>query len=206
MTAAELSELLQPETPLEARFLDDAEFRRGLVWGKPRFGHPEGTIWAHILEVNANIDRLPVELPVRRKLRIISWVHDTFKHIEHKGKPRDWTRHHAVYARKFLARYVTDELLLNVVEHHDEAYYCWRLAHLYNELGKSNDRLCELRESVGSYWQLYYLFFKCDTATGDKNPAPLIWFEETMEDIEVTEFVDPGRPDDTGAAGSPSER
>ncbi|MFT6486163.1 MAG: hypothetical protein ACJAWN_002896, partial [Neolewinella sp.] len=26
--------------------------------------------------------------------------------------------------------------------------------------------------------------------TGDKNPAPLIWFEDTMEDIEVAYFVD----------------
>lgn len=188
MTPAELKDLLQPETDLEASFLEDAEFCRGLIWGVPRFGHPEGTIWAHIIEVNANIDRLPVDAETRRKLRIICWVHDTFKHIEHKGSPRDWTRHHAVYARKFLERYVDDELLLNVVEHHDEAYYCWRLGHLYSELGKSHARLENLRASVGDYWQLYYLFFKCDTSTGDKNPAPLIWFEETMDGIEVMEF------------------
>lgn len=185
MTAAELKDLLQPETDLEASFLEDAEFRRGLVWGVPRFGHPEGTIWAHIIEVNANIDRLPVDAETRRLLRTICWVHDTFKHIEHKGTPRDWTRHHAVYARKFLANYTDDPLLLNVVEHHDEAYYCWRLAHLYHKLEESDDRLTKLRESVGDYWQLYYLFFKCDTCTGDKTPAPLIWFEETMPGIEV---------------------
>lgn len=188
MTPATLQAILRPETDLEARFLEDPEFCRGLVWGVPRFGHPEGTIWAHIVEVNANIDRLEVDADTRRKLRIVSWVHDTFKHIEHKGKPRDWTRHHAVYARKFLARYVDDELLLNVVEHHDEAYYCWRLAHLYQQLGKSKTRLVRLRDSVGAYWQLYYLFFKCDTCTGDKNPAPLIWFEETMPGIEVKEL------------------
>lgn len=191
MTPAELTTILQPETDLEASFLEDAEFCRGLVWGVPRFGHPEGSIWAHILEVNANIDRLPVDAETRRQLRIICWVHDTFKHIEHKGNPRDWKRHHAVYARKFLARYVDDELLLNVVEHHDEAYYCWRLAHLYHKLGESNDRLARLRASVGDYWQLYYLFFKCDTSTGDKNPAPLVWFEETMPDIEVVELEEP---------------
>ncbi|MEO0733018.1 MAG: hypothetical protein AAFZ52_09295, partial [Bacteroidota bacterium] len=81
MTPAELKDLLQPETPLEASFLEDPEFRRGLVWGVPRYGHPEGTIWAHILEVNANIDRLPVGVETRQLLRIICWVHDTFKHI-----------------------------------------------------------------------------------------------------------------------------
>lgn len=189
VTLSELSNILQPETPLEAAFLKDEDYRRGLLWGLPRYGHPEGTIWRHILEVNANIDALPVDAETRRKLRIVSFVHDTFKNVEHRGNPRDYSRHHSVYARKFLERYVDDELLLNVVELHDEAYYCWRLAHLYGKVEKCHRRLQRLRERVGAYWQLYYLFFKCDTCTGDKNPAPLLWFEETMDGIEVTDFV-----------------
>ncbi len=141
------------------------------------------------MEVNENIDRLPVDAKTRETLRIICWVHDTFKHIEDKGSPRDWSKHHSIYARKFLERFCQDEYLLNVVELHDEAYYCWRLAYLYHDLRQSEDRLTALRERVGPYWQLYYLFFKCDTSTGDKNPAPLIWFEETMEGIQVVDFV-----------------
>lgn len=193
VTAADLHAFLQPETELEAGFLEDAEFRRGLQWGVPRYGHPEGSIMNHIVEVCANIDRLPVDAPTRRLLRIVCYVHDTFKHLEHRGKPRDWTRHHAVYARNFLERYVDDEQLLEVVELHDEAYYAWRLAHLYHRMADSKERIAMIRERVGDYWQLYYLFFKCDTATGDKNQAPLIWFETTMDDIEVVEFVEPGR-------------
>ncbi|NJB87255.1 hypothetical protein GGR26_003035 [Lewinella marina] len=188
MTIHELTKLLQPETPLEARFLEDEEFRRGLLWGLPRYGHPEGTIWRHIIEVNENIDALPVDAATRRKLRTVCWVHDTFKHVEDRGNPRDWSKHHSVYAREFLSRYVNDPLLLNVVELHDEAYYCWRLAHLFSNYAECERRMRRLRERVGEYWQLYYLFFKCDTCTGDKNPAPLIWFEEHMEDIEVVEF------------------
>ena len=189
LTAQQLTDLLQPETPLEARFLEDEEFRRGLLWGLPRYGHPEGTIWRHILEVNRNIDALPVEAATRRKLRTVCWVHDTFKHLEHRGSPRDWSKHHSIYARQFLARFVDDPLLLNVVELHDEAYYCWRLAYLYGKLGECERRIERLRKRVGSYWQLYYLFFKCDTCTGDKNPAPLLWFERHMRDIEVVEFA-----------------
>ena len=189
MTSTELKDLLQPETPLEASFLEDAEFCRGLQWGVPRYGHPEGTIMAHIVEVNANIDRLPIDAETRCRLRIICWVHDTFKHIEDKGSPRDWSKHHGVYARKFLARYHDDPLLLNLVEMHDDAYYAWRLAHLYNRPAESEERIAALRKAVGDYWQLFYLFFKCDTSTGDKNPAPLVWFEDTMEDIEVTDFL-----------------
>ena len=33
--------------------------------------------------------------------------------------------------------------------------------------------------------QLYYLFFKCDTQTGDKTQAPLKWFEREVPGIEV---------------------
>lgn len=194
LTSSELKDFLQPETLLEASFLDDAEFCRGLHWGVPRYGHPEGTIMAHIVEVNANIDRLPVDAETRRLLRIVCWVHDTFKHIEDKGSPRDWTKHHGVYARNFLARYVDDAQLLNLVEMHDDAYYAWRLAHLYHRLGESEERIQALRKALrkglGDYWQLFYLFFKCDTSTGDKNPAPLVWFEETMEDIQVTDFLE----------------
>ena len=188
MTAQQLTDLLQPETALERQFLEDEEFRRGLLWGLPRYGHPEGTIWRHILEVCANIDALPVASTTRRKLRTICWVHDTFKHLEHRGIPRDWSKHHSIYARHFLANYTDDELLLNVVELHDEAYYCWRLAYLYGKVSKAERRLTQLRERVGDYWQLYYLFFKCDTATGDKNQAPLHWFERHIEDIEITAF------------------
>jgi len=190
LTPAELKAYLQPETDLEASFLEDAEFRRGLHWGVPRYGHPEGSIMAHIVEVNANIDALPINVDTRRKLRIICWVHDTFKHIEDKGSPRDWSKHHAMYARKFLERYTDDQKLLNVVELHDDAYYAWRLAHLYQKTTESDERIQMIRRRVGDYWQLFYLFFKCDTSTGDKNLAPLIWFEDTMKDIEVTEFTE----------------
>jgi hypothetical protein len=189
LTSAELKDYLQPETALEASFLDDAEFCRGLQWGLPRYGHPEGSIMAHIAEVNANINRLPVDAETRRQLRIICWVHDTFKHIEHRGTPRDWSKHHAIFARKFLERYIDDALLLRVVELHDDAYYAWRLAHLYHRISDADERIQLIREQVGDYWQLFYLFFKCDTCTGDKTPAPLTWFESTMPDIDITEFL-----------------
>ncbi|MEM9834868.1 MAG: hypothetical protein AAF828_00115 [Bacteroidota bacterium] len=188
MPDQELLLLLQPENSLEASFLEDAEFRRGLRWGVPRYGHPEGTIWRHILEVNENIDALPVDANTRRLLRTICWVHDTFKHIEDKSRPRDWSKHHGVYARKFLARFIDDPYLLQVVELHDEAYYIWRLTHLYHKFAEAEQRLKVLKKAIGPYWQLYYLFFKCDTSTGDKNPAPLNWFEETMVGIEVIHF------------------
>lgn len=186
MTKQELIYLLQPETPLETSFLEDEQFRTGLLWGIPRFGHPEGAVWRHIIEVNTNIDNMQLAAESRRKLRLVSWVHDTFKFCEDKSTPRDWSKHHGVYARNFLAQYVDDNYLLEVVELHDEAYYIWRLAQLHQETNKAEQRLAVLRERIGPYWQLYYQFFKCDTCTGDKNPAPLDWFEANISGIEIT--------------------
>ena len=191
MSERDYSTLLQPENELERAFLRDPEFRAGLGWGVPRFGHPEGAIYRHIQEVNANIDRLPITDNQRRRLRIISFVHDTFKYKEDKSIPRDWSRHHAIYARDFLSRYTSDPVLLTIVELHDEAYYIWRLRHLYQKIDHAERRLNMLYERVGEHLQLYYLFFKCDTCTGDKNPAPLVWFESTFRGIEVVAFERP---------------
>ncbi|MBN8527534.1 MAG: hypothetical protein J0M02_19550, partial [Planctomycetes bacterium] len=38
-----------------------------------------------------------------------------------------------------------------------------------------------LLERMNYCLQLYYLFFKCDTQSGDKTQAPLKWFEKTIE-------------------------
>ena len=40
-----LEALLQPENEGEAQLLTIPEFRGGLLWGEPRFGHPEGRLF-----------------------------------------------------------------------------------------------------------------------------------------------------------------
>ena len=185
----EIEEWLRPESKLEKEILSEPEFVRGLMWGKPRFGHPEGKVLYHVREVLDNIDRLPIAAPLRRELRLAAYVHDSFKHLEDKsGYPRDWSKHHAVFARQFLQAYTDDCGLLDLVELHDEAYYSWRHLHLYEQEQKGNERLQSLLDRLGAHRQRYYLFFKCDTRTGDKNQAPLKWFEKTISSIEIVDF------------------
>ncbi|TXB61384.1 HD domain-containing protein [Phaeodactylibacter luteus] len=181
----DLGLLLQPETVLERQLLQDPQFIQGLFWGTPRYGHPEGQVYKHITEVLANIDRLAVPLPDRRKLRLIALVHDTFKYLEARQVPRDWSRHHGMLARLFMESYTEDPVILDLIELHDEAYYCWRHIHLYQQPKKGARRLEQLLARLGNALQLYYLFFKCDTQTGDKNPAPLLWFESHISGISV---------------------
>lgn len=177
--------LLRPETDLERQVLQVPEFRQGLLWGEPRFGHPEGKIVLHIREVLENVDLIRgLTKEQRRQLRLIALVHDTFKYAEDRMRPRDWSKHHGLLARRFLENFSDDPVVLDIVETHDDAYYAW-LGQKHEEFGAENPHksLEALNERVGFCVQLYYLFFKCDTQTGDKTQAPLKWFERTMPGI-----------------------
>lgn len=186
---AEALDLLNPQQEIEYKFLESEEFLLGLDWGIPRYGHPEGKILYHIAEVLENVHTIPnLTKKDLERLRIITFVHDTFKYKEDKGRPRNWMKHHAVYAKNFLAQYTSDKDLLDLVELHDEAYYIWRRIHLQKQPELGGLQKQRLVDRLGEQLQLFYLFFKCDTQTGDKIQAPLAWFEKEMEGIEVIEF------------------
>lgn len=180
----DLEKALQVENDLERKLIRQPTFQKGLLWGVPRYGHPEGAIYKHVQEVYQNIDQLEIDPTTRFQLRIIALTHDTFKYLEDKKRPRDWSQHHAVLARQFLEKFTDDVVLLKIVELHDEAYYAWRLIHLFQKPLEGEQRLQRLLQSVGKDIQLYYLFFKCDTRTGDKNQAPLKWFEKNIPGIQ----------------------
>lgn len=171
-----LETLLQPETALERHLLSMAEFRYGLLWGEPRFGHPEGKVAFHVREVLDNIDLIPNLLTLQREqLRLITFAHDTLKFTEDRSRPRDWQKHHGVLARRFMEAHTSDQTVLDVIETHDDAYYVWLAEkHGHGPEGKTLDTLLSRLDYC---LQLYYLFFKCDTQTGDKTQAPLTWFE-----------------------------
>ena len=181
-----LENLLRPETALEKHLLTVPEFRYGLLWGEPRFGHPEGKVVLHVREVLDNIDVIPgLLVHTRLQLRLIALVHDSFKYAEDRSRPRDWNLHHGQIARRFLEPLTKDRAVLDIIETHDDAYYAW-LGQKHEQFGRENQHksLEALLQRVGYCMQLYYLFFKCDTQTGDKTQASLKWFERTVTGIQ----------------------
>lgn len=182
-----LEALLRPETALEKLLINTPEFHHGLLWGEPRFGHPEGKVAYHIREVFENIDRIPnISRFDRGRLRLIALIHDTFKFAEDRSRPRDWSKHHGILARQFFEHFTDDQLMLDIIETHDDAYYAWLgTRHEQFMLENSHKSIDFLLERIGPNLQLYYLFFKCDTQTGDKTQAPLVWFESHVTGIEV---------------------
>ncbi len=172
-----VSILLKPETSFEKKIIGSKDFRNGLFWGEPRFGHPEGKIIFHIQEVFKNIDLISTNKEERAILRIIALVHDTFKYIEDKSIPRDWSKHHAIIARDFIRNYTDDQCILDIIESHDDVFHAWNIAHRGNP-EKAKSKLDDLILHLGDNLDLYYKFFLADTQTGDKIQAPVYWFEK----------------------------
>jgi len=172
----------QPANALEQRIILDPEWQAGLFFGKPRRGHPEGQIWPHILEVMENVEMLQGQVAEEsiERLRLITLIHDSFKYKVNEHKSHLKQNHHAYIARVFAEKYIEDSALLDIIELHDEAYYAWRMGGWYQDWLSARYRLHQLLERLGNSLQEYYLFFKCDTQTGDKDQSPLIWFEEEL--------------------------
>lgn len=176
--------LLRPSSPLESKLLDQKEFQFGLNWGIPRFGHPEGKVGLHIIEVLENIDKAGTDPATYQRLRLTALVHDTFKYKEAETKMNGKKINHGLIARRFMEKFIDDEITLSLIELHDEIYFSWRHEALENNLDKANKRLNRLLSRIGKdQLELHYLFFRCDTMTGDKIQAPRLWIEQKIKDM-----------------------
>ena len=183
ITKQQIEAILQPKTELERFIIEQPPLRKGLTWGEPRYGHPEGMVLHHIPEIFNNIETIsPAVSPeIAVKLRLITLLHDSFKYAEDKSSPRDWSKHHGILARQFAESFIEDREILEILELHDEAYYCWRAVCLNFRVEEGEKRWKWLMERIAPFLQLYYLFFKCDTRTGDKTQAPVKWVEQRLK-------------------------
>jgi len=179
-----LRKVIKPTTDLEDFLLRQPEIQEGMDWGIPRFGHPEGEVWRHVVEVLENVHALKgISDQERIDLRLVTIIHDTFKYAEDKTEPRDWSKHHGILARKFAEPYIKTKRVLDLIEWHDEAYYCWRLEALYKRPSLSQQRFDRLLDLFAGEFDFYHRFFVVDTQTGDKNPAPLKWIKVQAEGL-----------------------
>lgn len=64
-----------------AEIMADERYQKNILWGFPRSGHPEGTIKAHIDELEENLEQLSPRLSTLEsaRIRLLIHTHDTFK-------------------------------------------------------------------------------------------------------------------------------
>jgi hypothetical protein len=171
------------ETDVERRIAVEPEWREGVEWGAPRPGHPEGAVKHHIADVLANVDREARSPEERRRLRLAALVHDTFKYRAPEGSARVGSPgHHGSLAADFLARFVDDEELVELVRWHDEAFAAWMGLSRRGRRERAEARAHALVQRLGPSLDLYLRFFRADNATGDKSPRSVRWFERLAAD------------------------
>ena len=161
----------------------DPAYESNLDWGKPRSGHPEGSIRKHIAELEDNLEQLKPQLSSEEagKLRVLIHTHDTFKPDAKSGVAIANPQSHASLARQFLAKYVSDPDLLNMVQFHDEPFALWK-KHRYG--GDYTDRLERLLDLIED-WDLFLAFLIVDGCTAGKSTEPLEWFfAEIIDRVE----------------------
>ena len=175
--------------PYQAAFdaiLQDPRYQANLDWGEPRSGHPEGTVRAHIAELERNLEALRPKLDDEEywKLKLLIHTHDSFKAEAHSGVAITDPRSHASLARAFLAEFCNDADLLMMVQYHDEPFALWRQA---EHKGKYNEERFDALLNNIRDWNLFLAFNVIDGCTAGKSREPLRWlFCEVAGKVEST--------------------
>jgi hypothetical protein len=172
---------IKPETPLEEKIISDPEFMEGMLYGKPRRGHPEGKVIFHIEEVLKNVDKYCTP-ENREKLRLIAILHDAFKYKVNHEKAKMGENHHAMIARRFSEKHLNDLEILEIIELHDEAYNAWstgKKGNWFNALERAERLIERLQTSV----PLYLAFYRCDNETGNKGQDNYLWFVNIVQRV-----------------------
>ena len=155
--------------------VQDERYLRHLDWGEPREGHPEGSLRAHLADLERNAAYfLPRLSEVDGwRLRLLIHAHDTFKPEAAEGAKITDPGSHASLARAFLAEFCPDDAeLLNMVQFHDEPYALWRQERHF----RLNRARLDALFSVIRDWDLYLVFLIVDGCTEGKGREPLHWF------------------------------
>jgi hypothetical protein len=166
-----------PETDLERAVSEAPELLAGLAWGRPRRGHPEGSVGAHVGDLLAALDRARYPGETRSLLRFVALVHDGFKYRVHEWLPKTGENHHATRARRFAESFTDDERLLATIEHHDGPYALWRRMRRRGELDEP--RFERMMRAVPDA-ELFLRFIELDGSSEGKKPEPTRWFRDEL--------------------------
>lgn len=168
--------------------ISDERYHRNLDWGEPRPGHPEGSVRAHIAELERNLDKLAHKLSVTEcwKLKLLIHVHDTFKAEAVPAVAITDPASHASLARCFLAEFCSDDDLLAMVQYHDEPFALWRQAKSKGMCSQS--RLDALVSNIAD-WDLFLALNLIDGCTEGKGREPLHWLFATLGDRVESRFT-----------------
>lgn len=168
------------------------KYAQGILYGKPRRGHSEGSVQLHIQELDQNLERMKQTVLLSPdefwKLRVLIHVHDTFKKWATRDCPIDDVNSHATLARKFLSEFTADLDLLRMVQWHDENFALWKQ---FKKNDNYDHKRLEERTLKIEELDLFVMFTIIDGCTLSKmeladkeRPDKLRWFVEELNTYE----------------------
>jgi hypothetical protein len=156
----------------------DPFYQLSLDWGRPRVGHPEGSLRNHIEDLERNLERIRGHLLVGEyeRLHLLIHVHDICKPDAWTGVLSDHPNNHAYMARDLLALYCDDPVLLAITQLHDDGY------HLYTYYRGAPDLSHRIRDVLNQVQdvELFLLFNLVDNCLPGKRPQPVDWLVERV--------------------------
>ena len=158
-----------------ARVVSDPRYLKNIEYGEPRSGHPEGKVRFHIVELEANLEKLKARISEEQywRLKFLIHIHDAFKVEAIPNSPIESPGSHASLARKFASEFTDDEDLLNMIQFHDVNFSLWKE---YSKTGSyDHARLSRLLETIID-WDLFLMFLFIDGNTKGKERKKLSWF------------------------------
>lgn len=158
-------------------------YQANILYGKPRKGHAEGTVKAHIADLESNLASLVekglVEADSERywKLKVLIHVHDSFKMEAKRDSPILDRHSHASLAKAFLTEYTKDQDILNIVQYHDLGYAIYKG---FEKTGTADiNRLMRALNQIYDL-DLFLLFAIIDACTPSKGRLVIKWFVVTV--------------------------
>jgi hypothetical protein len=159
----------------------DSRYQQCIAWGEERKGHKEGTIAAHIeeLEKNLEIANQFIENPADQQiLKLLIHTHDTFKLEATPNVPITDPKSHASLAREYLEKRLGETYLSNMLQYHDELYAIWRKSEQKGNIDEN--RLIKLTEAIKD-WDVFMAFTIIDNVTESKVLTPTQWAIDIMK-------------------------
>ena len=166
----------------------DARYQRNVDWGEPRPGHPEGTIRAHIAEVDRNLEALRHKLSETAywQLKVLIHTHDAFKGVAKAGVPIRSSNSHASLARAFLAEFCDQADMSQMLQYHDEPIALWRQ---FVSKGRCNRRRFAALLTNIQDWDLFLAFNIVDGCTPGKDRDGLRWLFQQVASKVTSKFT-----------------
>jgi len=131
----------------------DPRYLKNLDWGEARPGHPEGTVRAHIAEIEPNLEALRAKVTDEEywKLKLLIHTHDSFKGESKQGVAITDPASHASIARTFLATHCEDDDLQAMTQYHDEPFALYRQVESKGKYIRIGSTRCSKRSRIGTY-------------------------------------------------------